>query len=175
MEKQQFKTISMTGRLAYAILCLETYLTRKHPEKDFTCLSNLLWLGTSSMGWDDYYELMDDLMSEFLFASETYDPENFSQLKEEDFKKIHALLRGIEKESDSFFSILHDITSVYAYSEIPGCGAESIEILFKGISILEALGIPLPNIESISFASFSERNGWGKRFDGTKLSLILNK
>lgn len=172
MKKKQFESISMTGRLAYAILCFEAYLLRKHPERDFKPLSAMLWLGTSSMNWDDFYELMDDLSSEFLLVSTNYDPSNFSQLTAEEFNTICPLIKGIESETDPFFSILHDITSVYAYSTVPGQGKESIDILFKAIALLETNGIELPNVNLVAFSSFSERDGWGKRFDGRHLSLI---
>lgn len=44
----------------------------------------------------------------------------------------------------------------------------------KVVSILENSEISIPDPEKVAFSSFSEKNGWGERFQGGYLSIICN-
>lgn len=63
----------------------------------------------------------------------------------------------------------------YAYTSIPGRGAESISMLEEIMAILNAEGVELPDSKSVAFSHFEERRGRGNYFDGTPLSRILRK
>ena len=54
MNKKDFENISMNGRLAYQLMCVERYLVSKYPNKDFTKLMELLWQVTNGMYWDTF-------------------------------------------------------------------------------------------------------------------------
>ena len=41
--------------------------------------------------------------------------------------------------------------------------------------MLEDKKIELPNPQLVAFSKFSEDDGWGKAFDGTKLSIVLKE
>ena len=58
----------------------------------------------------------------------------------------------------------------------------SISLIVIGIGIAtfilagsSVIGIELPDIKLVEFSTIDQRNGWGDHFDGTKLSIILNK
>ncbi len=44
----RFETISMNGRMAYLIMCVENFLATKYPEKDWSFVSDIMWKATST-------------------------------------------------------------------------------------------------------------------------------
>ena len=74
---------------------------------------------------------------------------------------------------NDLLTIPTEIATIYAYTSIPGKGQESIKLVEKAITILKTNNIQPPDINEIEFCSFSEKNGWGEQFDGSKLSNIL--
>ncbi len=175
MKKQDFKDISMTGRYAYALLCIEKLFTEKFPQKDFSKVFEILWKGTEEPNWDKMSEFASDLTSDALFDSPTFDEDNFFIINKQDFKFYYKLFEDMKDISNSCFSSLYDFLTVYENTSIPGFGKESIDSLFEIIKSLENHDVKLPDIEKIKFSCFSERNGWGNSFDGNSLSIILNK
>jgi len=175
MKKQDFKNISMTGRYAYILLCIEKLFVEKFPQKDFSKIFEFLWKGTEDANWDKMSEFVGDLSNDSLFESAIFDKDNFLVINEQDFKLYYNLLEDINDISNVCFSSLFDFLTVYENTSIPGLGKESIDSLFEIINLLKNHNVELPNIETISFSNFNERNGWGNHFDGSSLSIILNK
>ncbi len=70
---------------------------------------------------------------------------------------------------------LHQIQKVYCYSSISDNEKKASQIVLDICNILKQNHVTLPDINTVSFSSFSERDGWGNKFDGTRLSLILNR
>ncbi len=168
--------------MAYAILCVEQYLKTKYPDKDWSRLSERMWPVTN-MSWDEWAEEFMEIIPQYLFENDTYEESDFEFLEEADYEEFTGLFKDI---SDRLYDDEHDrvnylllslykLEEVYAYTEIPGNGEESLKIIDKMCEILTQEDVILPKIETVSFSSFTERNGWGNRFDGTGISLILNR
>ena len=175
MKKQDFKNISMTGRYAYALLCIEKLFVEKFPQKDFSKVFEFFWKGTEEPNWDKMSEFARDLTNDALFDSSIFDEDNFFIINEQDFEFYYKLFDDMRDISNACFSSLFDFLTVYENASIPGFGKESIDSLFQIINLLEKHNVKLPDIEKISFSTFNERNGWGNNFNGGLLSLILNK
>ena len=45
--ESKFDSVSFTGRLAYIIMCVEKFLVTMYPNRDWTLLTEKMWLGTS--------------------------------------------------------------------------------------------------------------------------------
>ena len=174
MKIDDFYNISMKGRMAYAILCVEKYLLAKYPNDDWSVLSKWMWDVTSNY-WDEWDYKFMEIIPEYLFEFNTYAESGFERITEDEYNLFVSLLKGKSDDLNQLLLKLHKIQEVYCYSSVPGHGDEASEIVLEACSILEKENIDLPDIESVSFSSFSEKDGWGERFDGTKLSLILNK
>ncbi len=160
--------------MAFLILCVEKYVIAKHPETDWSVLSEWMWKATSEP-WDEWDDRFMEIIPEFLFEFDSYDEAEFDNLTAEEYKTFTTLFSSRDKDLNALLLKLHELQQVYCYEAIPENGVAAINIVLEACKILEQNNIPLPEISSIAFSSFSEKNGWGEDFDGTNLSLILSK
>lgn len=180
MNNDIFKTISMNGRMAYSILCVEQYLLSRYPQKDWSPLSEKMWAVTS-MSWDEWAETFMEVIPQYLFEFGCYEESDFEFLNKSEYDLFRALYDGVSdgKYEDATDSVnrlllgLYQMEEVYSYSSIPGYGQESIELIKATQDILMVDDVSLPDVDEVSFSSFEEREGWGNPFDGVKLSRIL--
>ena len=175
MIKKDFKNISMSGRLAYQLMCAERYFMYKHPNEDFTELFKLLWPVTNDMYWDTFSGYIIELDKSCLFEYQTYEEQRWLYLTKEQYNMFKPLIQKFDQEDEDFMETLKDQAEVYAYTIVPKNNKESIDIVFESIKYLKKYDIELPDVNLISFSSIEEFNGWGNNFDGTKFSIILNK
>ena len=173
MKISDFNNISMNGRMAYAILCVEKYLLETFPANNWTELSKLMWKATS-IYWDEWDDKFIEIIPEYLFEFNSYAESDFEEITEDEYNLFVTLFKNKPIVINTLLMKLHKIQEVYCYSSIPGNGKEASQIVLDICDILEKDGVTLPNIGIVSFSSFSERDGWGNNFDGTKLSLVLN-
>ena len=173
MNTQDLNNISMNGRMAYSILCIEKYLLTKYQNDDWSILSNEMWKATSSY-WDEWDETFLEIIPEYLFEFKSYEESDFEYLTKEKYNSFVSLLNNKSSEINEMLMSLHKLCEIYSFSSIPQNGQKASEIVIRLCNILESNNIPLPNIDTVSFSIFTEKNGWGNNFDGTKLSLILN-
>ncbi|MBR1472483.1 MAG: hypothetical protein IJ600_12700 [Lachnospiraceae bacterium] len=174
MKISDFNNISMNGRMAYAILCVEKYLKEKYPDDNWDDLSKLMWTVTS-IYWDEWDNKFIEIIPEYLFEFNSYAESDFEEISEDEYNSFVALLRDKSDTINQLLMKLHKIQEVYSYSSIPDNGKEASQLVLDIYHILEQGDIALPDLDIVSFSNFSERDGWGNKFDGTKLSLILNK
>ena len=168
-----FTNISMIGRAAYAVMCAERYAMAEYPDKDWKPLFTWMWQITSDY-FDEWYYRFMEILPEYLYEFDNYKDADFEYLSEEDYNYYADFLKDIDTNMADLLKIPTDISMVYSYTEIPGVGKESIDLVNKAIKILKKAHIELPPIDEVARSLFSEKNGWGENFDGTKLSIILN-
>ena len=176
----RFDTISMNGRMAYIIMCIEKYLKTAYPNKDWSLLAEKLWAATST-NWSDWPEMYSCYIPDVLLQYDTYDEELSSGMTHSEYIKIKNLYCGItegleDNSEDPVNYILNkpfEMATVYEGTTI-GNGSESLEIIAETEKLLLDHDVALPNYHYVEFSKFSERNGWGDDFDGRKLSIILN-
>lgn len=173
MNKNTFSNISMNGRMAYAILCVEQYLCSKFPDDDWSILSREMWKVTS-LYWDEWNERFIEIIPQYLFEFDTYENSDFEKISKEDYFAFVELFKNKPDTINQLLLKLQDLYDVYIYSDIPGEGEEASQIVLDICNILDQNNVSLPNVESVSFSSFSEKNGWGNSFNGESLSLILS-
>lgn len=173
MNKKDFDNISMNGRLAYQLLCLEAYLTTKYPQKDFKALMSLLWQATDNMYWNEFADYIMDLAPINLYEFETYEKQEWLIITKDQYEELLPCIIKNDTNIDELFETIKDHTYVYEGTTIKLPGKESIDIVFETIKILKDSKIALPSIDKVQFSSINELNGWGNPFDGTKLSSII--
>lgn len=175
MNKKDFKNISMNGRLAYQLMCVEKYFLYKYPQKDFTELFQLLWKATNGMYWDTFSGYLIELDKSCFLEFDTYEEQEWMYISKEQYNSFVELIKSFDENDQKILETLKDQAEVYAYTVVPENTSESIDILFNTIQFLKNEKIKLPDIKLVEFSSIDQRNGWGDHFDGTKLSIILNK
>ncbi len=173
MKNSIFNEVSMNGRMAYLVLCVEKYLTTLFPEKDWRVLSEWMWKVTS-LYWDEWDDKFIEIIPEYLFEFDTYADSDFELLTEEDYEYFTHLFTNMPEDFNKLMINLHEMQKVYCYTSIPGIGSDSIRIIEKTCDILKSNNICEPDASIVLFSKFTEKDGWGEQFDGTHLSLILN-
>lgn len=176
----KLQSVSMIGRMAYVIMCVEQYLVVKHSDRDWRPLCRILWQATS-MNWGDWPELYSNYIPDVILHYKEYDPEEFDgYMDERTFSLIKSLYSGItcgnEDDPTDIVNVLlnlpHEMAMVYEGTTI-GDGHESLAIIDRAETILINQNIELPDYSKVLFSKSSERNGWGNDFDGSRLSIIL--
>ena len=175
MNKKDFKNISMVGRLAYQLMCAERYFTYKYPNEDFTELFKLLWPVTNGMYFDTFSGYIVEIEPSCMLEFDSYEEQEWMYLTKEQYDIFKPLIQKFDQEDEDFMETLKDQAEVYAYTVVPKDTSESIDIVFDTIKFLKKHKIPLPDIKLVEFSTIDQRRGWGDHFDGTKLSIILNK
>lgn len=177
----KFANVSMNGRMAYTIMCVEAYLVSKYPDRDWTIVSREMWKATNEY-WDIFYDAFCELLPEIFLTYDSYNEDLAKSISEEEFKIIKQLYAGIttgseDESNDEFAQMIRkpfDFCMAYEGTGI-GDGSEGYAIIKEAEKILTENGISLPDYHKVLFSSFSEKNGWGNDFDGRPLSVILNK
>jgi len=173
--------VSMNGRMAYTLMCVEAYLVSKYPDRDWTIVSREMWKATNEY-WDIFYDAFCELLPEIFLTYDSYNEDLAKSISEEEFKIIKQLYAGIttgseDESNDEFAQMIRkpfDFCMAYEGTGI-GDGSEGYAIIKEAEKILTENGISLPDYHKVLFSSFSEKNGWGNDFDGRPLSVILNK
>ena len=106
MNKKDFNNISMNGRLAYQLMCVERYLLTKYPKNDFTKLMQLLWQVTNGMYWDSFSDYVIDLEPSNLFEFDTYEEQEWLRLSKEEYDELIPCMNGLDNIVDDFFKCL---------------------------------------------------------------------
>ncbi|KAG4087901.1 hypothetical protein H8356DRAFT_1727174 [Neocallimastix lanati (nom. inval.)] len=176
----KFENVSMNGRMAYVIMCVEKYLTNVHPQKDWKSLSRVLWRATNT-NWGDWTDQYSGFIPEILLKYDSYDENELGlSFTKEDYYYLRDLYSGItegneDDPSDELNFILNkpfEMAMVYEGTVI-GNGMESFKIIDEIENVLKVHSIPLPDYRKVEFSKSSELNGWGKDFDGSFLSIII--
>ena len=173
MQVKDFNDISMNGRMAYLILCVESYAVAMYPVKDWSKLSQWMWAATSEY-WDEWDEKFMEIIPEYLFEKNSYEESDFECISEDEYDYFSSLLSSLSDDFNTLLLKLHELNQVYCYESIPGNGIDASKLVVEACAILEKNQIPVPDPENVAFSRFSEKDGWGNDFDGTKLSLVLN-
>ena len=172
--------VSMTGRMAYIVMCIEKYLIIKYPDRDWRTLSKVLWKSTS-MNWGDWAELYSNYIPDVILQYDAYDSDEFADyIDENTFSFIKALYSGITSGNENdptdivntLLNLPHEMAMVYEGTTI-GDGRECLSIIEHAEAILLSQDIELPDYTKVLFSKTSERNDWGNDFDGSYLSIIL--
>lgn len=91
----RFSNISMNGRMAYVIMCVELYLKNTYPEKDWNLLSEAMWKATN-MNWGDWSDFYFGFIPDVIFQYSSYDSNELSSsYSEEGYNRLLSLYSGL--------------------------------------------------------------------------------
>ncbi|MCQ2554289.1 MAG: hypothetical protein MJ171_01385 [Clostridia bacterium] len=177
MNNEQIKNLSMNGRMAYSIMCIEKFLMQIYPEKSWEILSREMWKVTN-MYWDEWDFRFMEVMPQYLFEKSNYEESEFEYITEDEYDAFCRLYKGSTSgdESDELVILidhLHQLAQVYSYSDIPGVGEESLIIIESLCMMLQKKNVELPDASILAFSDFKEKSGWGNFFEGNKYSLVI--
>lgn len=174
MDKNDFKNISLNGRVAFSISCFEnTLLTLNYNINDWRIVLECLWEFTSIQYLDDWSDKVGEIIPDNLLEFKTYEEHDFEYLDEKSFEYLYNLYQNIDEKIDDVMTAIYNIGNSHAYSVIVEYGQKSLDELEILINYMTINNITLPDIKSFEKFSIEENRGWGNKFDGRSISRIL--
>lgn len=179
MNYDKMSRVSMNGRMAYVIMCVEAFLKTKYDDRDWSLIAEKMWLATED-NWTDWPLMFASFIPDVLVDYDEYDESELNGMTAGEFSKVKSLYNGITKgneddpddEVNYMLNKPFEMAQVYCNTVI-GDGAESLEIIRDTEIVLYNNGIDFPDYTKVMFTPISEFNGWGNRFNGRDLSIIL--
>ncbi|MBO4997327.1 MAG: hypothetical protein J6D02_04945 [Lachnospira sp.] len=174
MDINEFKRISLNGRVSYSIRCFENLLFYlDYNVEDWEIVLEYLWQFTSIKYLDDWNGIISEIIPENLLEFMSYEEHDFEYLDEDTFRYLYKLYQNIDGKIDYLMSAIYYIGASHSYSVIQGYGQASFNRLTELINYMVKNHIPLPDIDSFRRFSIEENRGWGNKFDGRILSKII--
>ncbi len=165
--ENHFKTISITGRLAFAIKCLEQYIKEQQLESTWLDrLIELLWDFTTSEDLGKWDKKISDLDPNNIIDKH---PDNkasdYDSLTEAEFNELKKYYTGI---SDAL-SLLIDLTIDIGTSNLYGGTGEyskyTLESTLRVYWFAKENITKIPDINTFKISPYSEGRGWGNSIE----------
>ena len=176
--KTIYDTLSIRGRVAYAIMCFERYVTCKYPDKDMSAVADMMWKIIDNSDYIDNssYRYME-IIHEYLFEANDFTSSEFDYLTEKEYDLFTDLLPtpDIDANLNTIMHLIYDIAMEYAYTVVELDAPETKEYLQEISKILQTNSITLPKVDDIPKYEWDDTHGWGQPFDGRYLSIIIKK
>lgn len=169
-----FKNISLRGRVAFAINCLEKYLSRLDLNlDDWNIVLHKYWSFTDIEYLDDWNEIISEILPDNLLEFDNYQEHGFDNLNEDEFKKLYILYRHIDDSVMELMRLIFELGSSHAYSVIINEGNASLRIVQDILTCMNSHNIGLPSIGIYQSMLIQDNRGWGNKFRGKDYSLLL--
>lgn len=174
MNREDFKMISIRGRVAYSIRCLENVLIQYKCNTDkWIFILEKLWSYTDIDFFDDWHYCMAELIPESVLESEDYQPDDFDFITESQFKEAYQLYSTTEGVIKDTINMIFDIGISEFYGRLENYGQKTLVNLERLLVYLKTKAIALPDIDNFRKLSYEIANGWGDKFSGKEYSSIL--
>lgn len=186
MNIEIMKNISLTGRIAYGIMCAENYAISIVPDGKWSLLFKPMWKVVSErVIWDVWAVDIIGYFPEFLEEYCDYQAfeNDFSKypddiyLDKNAFDDLKKLYRRIPSDFNDILMTLRDMAFDYQYTGFHGFALDIIRKLLDIEEILNKHAIDLPDESLLTFSKYSENDGFGYPFDSkpfSKFSCISN-
>lgn len=169
---EKLKSVSVAGRIAFILMCIEKYIVTQYPEKDWTPLAEEMWKFNDSY-WDEWLYSFIDLFPECIDENDSFE-EYTGKYSYDIFRNLYKDLKN--NDLNEMLDLLNDFMGIYLYTRV--CDyTESMfpEVIEEVVGYLTKNNIPVPDVGKVSFSEFRYNKGFGKKFDGRYLSVILKR
>lgn len=180
-EVNVIKKVSIRGRFAYGLLCLEKLVAKlNHNAPDLQLIIERMWKMTNSdkLGWwqDEFIENNPLIMiADYNLMKEgkvSFEQIGLETVKNElEFENRITLLKQLKKPIPQ---VMDKLCGIANNNISAGCGEFSELTLKPTIELIRILDesneITRSNINTVKFSSFAENNGWGNKFDRTQFN-----
>ena len=68
--------VSMNGRMAYTIMCVEAFLANQYPDRDWRLIAEKMWAAATT-DWGDWPMMYSRYLPDIIFDDDNYDREYF--------------------------------------------------------------------------------------------------
>ncbi len=158
--KDRLKEVSIRGRVAYGITCLEIYFAHLgllNQPVVFKFLDTI-WQFTSSNSLDEWEEAVMDYSPRFV---EKADVSEVTLLTAEEFEQIRQLYDTLPSTLLEMIEEVIEIGRGNLYAGTTGYSEHTYTPTIHVIKLMQRKGLPLPALEPFEQSCFSESHGWG--------------
>lgn len=165
---EEFTEISLRGRMAYVLCLFERLLIYYNCKKeDWSWILEKFWKYTYIKYFDDWFYEVAEFLPENILEDK---PEDFEYITENEYMILKKLYCKNPIEINQMMSLIFDLGTMESYSTLLNNSPNTLLIIQEAIDILQIKGIEPVSSEHFRQYQYSECNGWGKKFDGRKLS-----
>lgn len=171
MKTNDFKGISIRGRVAYAICCFENAIMYfNYSISDWGLILEQLWSYTKMEFFDDWHYSTAEFLPESILEFNTDKKDNFECITEEQFAILHKLYNKSSNIILHIIGFIFEIGISEFYGRLDNYGQKTLENLEILVNYMMSWNVPLPDINRFKSLSYEDGNGWGAEFDGRKFS-----
>lgn len=162
MTQKEFKDISIRGRVAYCINCLNNYLKAIYPDSDYSSVIDLACKITENNNYiDESTMAFTEIIPEYLYEFDNYEDAEFEYISKEQYD---SFIRIIPKDDDDLNTIMHSIRDIaweYCYTSIDDGAKKNLKFIINTVEVLKSKKISIPDIDEYKRFIFSINDGWG--------------
>lgn len=163
MKAKEFTNISIRGRVAYAVLCLEKAIVHFGFDKyDWSFVLNLLWSITNTKLGSWHYPLAECTGRSII--NDEGNLEDLEFLTKDKFWELNKLYKKSNNVILRIIDLIFEISTRDLYASIVNGSPDTLKYLQEIIDTMDQNKISLPNMEFIKKLPISENGGWGRDF-----------
>ncbi|MFD2908373.1 hypothetical protein ACFSX9_06460 [Flavobacterium ardleyense] len=162
-----FKKISINGRMAFGVKCLETYLIENNIKNIWTeRLINTLWEFTSSHNLPEWETKISDLTPECILDTHPENiAEDYKSLSESEFNSLKDFYLKVDDKLIFLINLVIDIGTTDLYGATGKYSENTLKSTMEVYKFCKKELNVLPDLNKFNFTKFSENDGWGKRIN----------
>lgn len=173
MIMKELATLPVSGRVAYAIICMEKFLLSKYPQKKWNILMEKMWEITNLRVWDKWLEEIMEYMPQYLFEFTDYESSGFEYISIKKYNELVDLYDGVDNDVNLMLNMIFELVSLDIEKPLDGNDKEDMGILKSIIAYLEEFKILFPSVDTVKIFLKKQNCEDGMPFEGKKLSALL--
>lgn len=163
MDAKEFGNISIRGRVAYAIFCLEKAIDHFGFDKqNWLFVLDLMWSTTNAKLGSWHYPLAECTGRSIINDEGNLDDLEF--LTKEKFWELNKLYKGSNKTILRMIDLIFEISTRDLYASIANNSPDTLNYLQEILDLMDRNNIAVPEITLFQKFSINENAGWGREF-----------
>lgn len=162
MSKNNYKNISIRGRIAFTIKCLQIYVNKKYTGIDFSPVLNMASKIVDDSNFiDESAMAYMEIIPEYLYEFDNYEDAEFEYISNKDFNHFKAIIPSNDSNLNQIMKSIYELTMEYCYEAMEPNAPRTIRYIRIIEDIFKQNNLPLPDISNFEKYTFESNNGWG--------------
>jgi hypothetical protein len=159
-----FRNISIRGRVAYGICCLENAIRHYNLEHlDWSFILELLWSYTDQ-NIGRWHEFMSECSADSILEELEFEKKGIRNISFFEYQKLRDLYLKSNPIINQIINTIVDIGTYDLYASIVNNSPKTIEYIDELIVLMDQNNILLPDIIFFQKFTINENEGWGCPF-----------
>jgi len=167
--EDHFKKISIIGRLAFGVTCLEQYIQEQNLEsKWLDRIINVLWeftISKDATGWNNRISELDP--NNILDKNPCNKASDYDTLTELEFNELKKYYGGLPKDLLLLIDLVIDVGTSNLYGATGDYSKSTLESTMMIYKFSQEKIDKMIDINKFKISKFSEQGGWGNAIEKT--------